>query len=285
MHPRPLAATLVGLALLAAGCTTGPDRHAGPGATGPSPTRAALDAMDPDARAVAERVVRFVGGAEALDGVRTMEVRFEGESDGNPIAFHLAWSRSDAGWHFMQLGPDAGVMGTDGEAFWYQDEGEQAELYEIDPDEQFGMREQADQVLEFVSFPLDVVNPSGSHAAPAQPMHAHGEDEFKGQRASVLSPIAAPGPEDAMFWHYYDPQTGRPLGVTQGLPSEPLYMAFSDWREVEGGSGLKMFHRVTVDGFWLGSEVFDLRASFVRVNTLDESDFEPPADAVLQTDG
>lgn len=251
----------------------------------PSPTRIALETMDPDARAVAERVVGFVGGTRELDRVQTIEVRFEGESDGNPIVFHLAWSRSGAGWHVMQLGPDTGLMGTNGDVFWYQDQGEQAELYEIDPDEQYGMREQADQVLGFVSFPLDVVNPSGSHAAPAQPMHAHGEDEFKGQRASVLSPVADPEPDDAMFWYYYDTQTGRPLGVTQGLPSEPLYIAFSDWREVEGGSGLKMFHRVKVDGFWLGSEVFDLRASFVRINMLDESDFEPPADAVLQTDG
>lgn len=275
------AAVLLALGLVLAGCqNNAPDW--GADMSGPSRTLAALETMDPEAQAVAQRVVAFVGGAEAIDNIRTLEVRFEGETDGHPMVFHLAWSRSGPAWYGMRLGPDSGRTGTNGEYYWRTMEGEDTEMFEVDPEEGFGWQEQADEVVGFTSFPLGIINPTGSYADPAYPLHAHDAGEFKGQRADVLTPIADPEPGDAMHWHYYDPQTGRPLGTLQGLPSEPLYMAFSDWREVEGGKGLKMFHRVKVDGFWLGDEVFDLKATFVRVNTLKEADFAPPADAVLQ---
>ena len=274
------AMIVVALGLALTGCNTTPEP--GPGAEPAVPTSLSLETMDPDARTVAERVVAFVGGAEAIDNIRTLEVRFEGESDGHPMVFHLAWSRSGPAWYGMRLGPDSGRMGTNGKYYWRTLEGEEAEMFEVDPEEGFGWQEQTGEVIGFASFPLDIINPTGSHTDPAYPLHAHDAGEFKGQRADVLTPIADPQPEDPMHWHYFDPQTGRPLGTLQGLPSEPLYMAFSDWREVEGGKGLKMFHRVKVDGFWLGDEVFDLKAKFVRVNTLNEADFAPPADAVLR---
>ncbi|MEQ9095458.1 MAG: hypothetical protein RIE32_04275 [Phycisphaerales bacterium] len=285
MRTRPIAAIILGLALVATGCDTGPDQADESIQAGPSPTLAALETMEPEARAVAERVVAFVGGAEAIDGVRTMEVRFEGQSDGNPIEFHLRWSRSGPAFYDMVLGPDSGQFGVNGERYWRSMEGEPAELYVMDPELEYGWNEMAGQVLEFTSLPLAVINPTNSHDDGAAPLERMHDLAFKGQQTAVLSFTAEPDPDDPMHRSHYDAQTGRPVGLTQGLPTEPLYMAFSDWREVEGGNGLKMFHRVRVDGFWLGDEVFDLKATLVRVNTLDEADFDPPADAVLQTDG
>lgn len=263
------------------GCKNRPEPNKA--ATGPFPTLAALETMDPDARAIAERVVGFTGGPQAIDNIRTLEVRFEGQSDGNPIVFHLAWSRSGSAWYGMRLGPDSGRMGTQGNKYWQTTEGEGAELYEIDPDVQFGWNEMADQVIDFASFPMVVINPTNSHLRGSAPLRLSGMGEFKGQRAAVL--VLGDDPDLEMIGALHvDPDTGRPLGNTSGLPSEPLHIAFSDWREVEGGRGLKMFHRVQVDGFWLGDEVWELRATIVRVNTLKESDFAPPADAVLQED-
>jgi hypothetical protein len=283
MPTRTLAAFALGLALLAGGCqSTAPDRGADMG--GPSPTLAALQQMDPEARAIAERVVEFAGGAKAIDNVQTLEVRFEGMADGNPLVFHLAWSRSGSAWYGMRMGPTEGRMGTNGTHYWRAVEGEGPEMFEIDPEEGFGWREDAEQVVSFAATPMDVINPTGSHSGSRHPLISHGLRTFKGQSASVLSTamarIVEPGKQ--IDGHYSDPQTGRPIGTILGLPNEPLYMTFSDWREVEGGNGLKMFHRVRADGFWLGDEVFDLRATIVRVNTLDEADFAPPADAVLQ---
>lgn len=276
----PIVGLGLGLAVLAAGCDTGPQ----PTQAGPSPTLAALETMDADARTVAEKVVGFVGGARAIDAVQTLEVRFEGQSDGHPIVFHLAWSRSGPAWYGMRLGPDSGRTGTNGTHYWQSTDGEGAELYEIDPDLEYGWNETADQVVAFAAFALDVINPTNSHWPDRAPLGSNGMGEFKGQRAALLVLGEDPDMELVGALHV-DPATGRPLGVVQGLPSEPLYMAFSDWREVDGGNGLKMFHRVKVDGFWLGDEVFDLKATVVRVNTLTEKDFAPPADAVLQTDG
>ena len=283
MYTKTLAPLVLGLALLIVGCDTGPERHGVLETPGPSPTLNALWTMDPDARAVAERVVQFAGGAEAIDNIRTLEVRFEGESDGEPIVFHLAWSRSGAAWYDMRLGPDSGRMGTQGNKYWRTTEAEEAELYEIDPDVQFGWNEMATQVIDFASFPIGVINPTNSHRHDIIPLRSGGMGEFKGQRAAVLV-LGDDSDLDMLGTLYVDPDTGRPLGSTSGLPSEPLYIAFSDWREVEGGRGLKMFHRVLVDGFWLGDEVFDLRATVARVNTLEVADFAPPADVVLQVD-
>lgn len=283
MHTKALAPLVLGLALLIVGCDTGPDQISVLETPGPSPTFNALWTMDPGARDVAERVVQFAGGAEAIDNIRTLEVRFEGESDGEPIVFHLAWSWSGSAWYGMRLGPESGRMGTQGNKYWRTTDGEGAELYEIDPDVQFGWNEMANQVIDFASFPIGVINPTNSHRRDIIPLRSGGMGEFKGQRAAVL--VRGDDSDlDMLGTLCVDPDTGRPLGSMSGLPSEPLYIAFSDWREVDGGRGLKMFHRVLVDGFWLGDEVFDLRATFVRVNKLKESDFAPPADAVLQED-
>ncbi len=290
MRTKPLAVivpglVLLGLAPLVAGCSSGPDEHGVAIQVGPSPTLAAVDAMDPEARDIAERVIGFAGGAEAIDNVQTLEVRFEGETDGNPLVFHLAWSRggsrSGAAWYGMRMGPISGRMGTDGTHYWRAMEGEGPEMFEIDPEEGFGWQEDADQVVAFASFPLRVINPTNSHSSGGTPLRSAGSGEFKGQRSAVLEPGDASELEVVGALHV-EPDTGRPLGSTSGLPGEPLFMTFSDWREVDGAHGLKMFHRVKVDGFWLGDEVFDLKAKFVRVNTLDEADFAPPADAVLQ---
>ncbi|UYV11343.1 MAG: hypothetical protein NCW75_08500 [Phycisphaera sp.] len=276
------AMIVAALGLGLAGCqNNAPDW--GADMSGPSRTLAALETMDPDARAVAQRVVAFVGGAAALDNVRTLEVRFEGQSDGNPLVFHLAWSRSGAAWYGMRMGPTEGRSGTQGDRYWREWEGQEVEMFEVDPDMEYGRNEMVDQVVDFASFPLTVINPTHSHFENRNPLESRGQGEFKSTQADVLSPKGEPDPgEPPLAQYYYDPQTGRPIGITQGPPSEPVYMAFSDWREVEGGKGLKMFHRVTVDGFWLGDAVFDLKAKFVRVNTLKEAGFAPPADAVLQ---
>lgn len=266
------------------GCKSTPS-DLGVDTSGPSITLAALESMEPDARAIAERVVGFVGGTRALDNVQTLEVRFKSESDGNPIVFHLRWSRSGPAFYDMTLGPDSGQFGVNGDRYWRSMEGEPAELYVIDPAIKFGWNEMADQVLEFTTIPLAVMNPTNSHFDVVAPLQRMGDLDFKGEQTVVLSTVASPDSDDAVYRFHYDPQSGRPVGLAQGTPNELLYMVFSDWREVRGGAGLKMFHRITVDGFWLGGEVLEFETTLVRINTLDESDFAPPADAVLQPDG
>lgn len=276
------AMIVAALGLGLAGCqNNAPDW--GADMSGPSRTLAALETMDPDARAVAQRVVAFVGGAAALDNVRTLEVRFEGESDGDPLVFHLAWSRSGSGWADMRLAQDESHMGKQGRFWWQAGQGDPAELFEFDPDLEYGLHEGVDQITDSTAFVLSILNPTLSHLGKRNPLVLYGEGTFKGRRTIVLWPAERPGPSmPSREQHHYEQATGRPIGITQGPSSAPLNIAFSDWREVEGGDGLKMFHTVTVDGFWLGDEVFNLKAKFVRVNTLTEEDFAPPADAVLQ---
>lgn len=278
-----VGATVASLGLV--GCQSGAP-GSGTDMSVPSPTRTALEAMDPDARAVAERVVGFVGGAEALDQVETMEVRFEGGSDRVAIVFHFAWSRSGSGWTDMRLGPEGSKMGKQGTRWWQGIEGQPTELYEFDPDVEYGVDENVDQITDSTAFVLSILNPTLSHLDDRSPLVSKGDGSFKGRPTTVLSIAELPGPSKPGRDHFhYDAGTGQPVGVTQGPSSEPLNIALSDWREIDGGGGLKLFHRVTVDGFWLGSEVIELELTLVRINALDESDFEPPADAILQTDG
>lgn len=236
---------------------------------------------------IAARSVHAVGGRAALDGLQTLELRYEarGEGAGTPDqVVHLRWARGGA-FRSVYEGGFATIAGGDGRLRWTtreasigglrftsQGEGVVSDGWLV-TDANAGNEERRE-----VQWLLAMIEPTRlMDDAQRVPTFA-GPRWFADQWCDAIT--LEPREKDqvpsvkATETYYYDPDSGRLLGASLGqLAVHPDIIVFTSWRHA--------------DGLWL-PDAFDFRlgvfsadftsfaATTIRVNELDGSLLSAP---------
>ena len=213
------------------------------------------------------KAIEAIGGAEAMGEIKTLHTVMGMEMMGTAITMENKWSRTGGRWAKTDSPMGTTVMGSDGQTAWMKMPAGNYSLI---------TGPQAEQLDSQASIHMMMLDPTQIKDDMAV-LESLGSEEFDGRVANVIR--FEPEESQGEGFMYFDANTGRILGLKQTeqtpMGQQTTTMTFGDWRKVEG---VDFFHLLKIQNPSMPGGTMDMAVTTLKVNSLDESAFELPAE-------